>query len=934
MGASKFHAWMLERFDFATETRGETLFADHVVLDMTKICQSAARRCKNPRDAVKRVLGRVESLFAAPRVASAHSVAARAPSPLLLAARWRKLASARLRRLKSKDGARADGVVAPGAGGDARPRGYDAQGFRAVFVSDAAVPGDGELKCLEYVAALAEAAAAPEDVVVYGGDADMVVMALCRACDGDDTFGPGLRSLVVMNDVGRVYDVGELVEALTASAEGRGDRSRRQLALDFACLALVAGGNDYLPPLSVASDELWGAYVEGLRPLYDEASGRVDGAVLASLLEDRHDAETIELKRRRVVEDARSHARTACGGPPRAVEVTLVRRADRVAVRVLTPKDFGAVASGAETLTYRVQWRRPGAGWRDAAAAAAPLVGVPGDAVASRVEIFVDAGSGPLEVRCRAANCTGYGRSRTTKVRRDPAWCVAVCPRGTKCDEPACVHAHELGQLAEDWPTPAGDACPACPPPGLRPEEDDGSSSASTEPDADGAAWDEAEWLASLEWCLGAYVRGHVRDSSVRYARPAAPPPEAVIAHAARGGVSEPGGARDEPWVPPLKPLEALACLLPGKQCARLLPPNLRPVFDDGSGAEDAWFGAAPSPDFAKVAAALETPTRRRRRGSPGAAAAPPHELPEPITLGPIYRDGAPMAFPRPTRARGAGGRAGGRGADRLRAAPAAKGACEPADRPRCRFASPAGCAAAPTAAARAADDDGDDASSASGDEAGARLSLVYDVAVGDRVVADVPHKTVRVGRPGQVAALAGRRGDAGRARVDFGGGALYNYVVGQQCHRAPLVEGRDDVVLGDKVTDAASGGSGVVVGLAPGDGEVWVSDGRRRFKAQAKHLAHAPLAGGLAKGDQVVARGLRARGARTPPSPRHDARNDVIRAKVDYEDVRAGDLGVVLGPCDRAMPGRDLRVCVLWRRTRAKNNWQPGKHVELAAPR
>ena len=831
MGASKFHAWMLERFDFATETRGETLFADHVVLDMTKICQSAARRCKNPRDAVKRVLGRVESLFAAPRVASAHSVvrARRTVAALLEGpAPAAKLASARLRRLKSKDGARADGVVAPGAGGDARPRGYDvlevapgtefsaklsrelgawaekrckrnhfgdtqAQGFRAVFVSDAAVPGDGELKCLEYVAALAESAAAPEDVVVYGGDADMVVMALCRACDGDDTFGPGLRSLVVMNDVGRVYDVGELVEALAASAEGRGDRSRRQLALDFACLALVAGGNDYLPPLSVASDELWGAYVEGCRPLYDEATGRVDGAVLASLLEDRHDAETIELKRRRVVEDARSHARTARGGPsaPRAVEVTLVRRADRVAVRVLTPKDFGAVASGAETLTYRVQWRRAGgAGWRDAVAADArrPLVGVPGDAVASRVEIFVDAGSGPLEVRCRAANCRGYGRSRTTKVRRDPAWCVAVCPRGTKCDEPACVHAHELGQLAEDWPTPAGDACPACPPPGLRPEEDDGSSSASTEPDADGAAWDEAEWLSSLEWCLGAYVRGHVRDSSVRYARPAAPPPEAVIAHAARGGVSKPAGARDEPWVPPLKPLEALACLLPGKQCARLLPPNLRPVFDDGSGAEDAWFGAAPALDFAKVAAALETlrddetdvpfasplliradgrghveravvpflegradyggcledlgdepePSNRAYTydpragyyayppegyegydpayaaayaaayaqayahapppppGSPGAAAAPPpHELPEPITLGPIYRDGAPMAFPAPYAGpvrRGAG--RGGRGPDRLRArAPAAKGVCEVADRPRCRFfASPAGC--------------------------------------------------------------------------------------------------------------------------------------------------------------------------------------------------------------------------------------------------
>ena len=74
---------------------------------------------------------------------------------------------------------------------------------------------------------------------------------------------------------------------------------------------------------------------------------------------------------------------------------------------------------------------------------------------------------------------------------------------------------------------------------------------------------------------------------------------------------------------------------------------------------------------------------------------------------------------------------------------------------------------------------------------------------------------------------------------------------------------------------------------------------------------------------------------AHAPLVPGHDVRkNDVIRAKVDYEDVRVGDLGVVLGPCDRAMPGRDLRVCVLWRRTRAKNNWQPGKHVELAAPR
>jgi len=44
------------------------------------------------------------------------------------------------------------------------------------------------------------------------------------------------------------------------------------------------------------------------------------------------------------------------------------------------------------------------------------------------------------------------------------------------------------------------------------------------------------------------------------------------------------------------------------------------------------------------------------------------------------------------------------------------------------------------------------------------------------------------------------------------------------------------------------------------------------------------------------------------------------------------GDVGVVVGPCDREMHARDLRVCVLWERTKAKNNWQPGRHVELAS--
>ena len=75
MGVSKFHAWMNERFGEAvSETRGEILTADHVLVDLATVTHGAARRCKSGRDAVKRVIGRVESIFSGPKAGSAHSV--------------------------------------------------------------------------------------------------------------------------------------------------------------------------------------------------------------------------------------------------------------------------------------------------------------------------------------------------------------------------------------------------------------------------------------------------------------------------------------------------------------------------------------------------------------------------------------------------------------------------------------------------------------------------------------------------------------------------------------------------------------------------------------------------------------------------------------------------------------------------------------------
>ena len=84
---------------------------------------------------------------------------------------------------------------------------------------------------------------------------------------------------------------------------------------------------------------------------------------------------------------------------PRTVITTLEpRRADLLNVRVLPPRDFGAVARGAETLTYRVRWRRANGGvWCSAQAyeTGAPLDAVPLETLKHGVPIRVQVA--PLE---------------------------------------------------------------------------------------------------------------------------------------------------------------------------------------------------------------------------------------------------------------------------------------------------------------------------------------------------------------------------------------------------------------------------------------------------------------------------------------------------------------------------------------------------------
>ena len=76
--------------------------------------------------------------------------------------------------------------------------------------------------------------------------------------------------------------------------------------------------------------------------------------------------------------------------------------------------------------------------------------------------------------------------------------------------------------------------------------------------------------------------------------------------------------------------------------------------------------------------------------------------------------------------------------------------------------------------------EEGEEAASRLSGEEVRKLSPVYDVKVGDRVVADVGHKRVVPGDVGRVVGLVTGKdsGEAGRARVAFDGDkGVYNYM-------------------------------------------------------------------------------------------------------------------------------------------------------------
>ena len=265
-------------------------------------------------------MGRVESIFTSSKTTTTHAVCRARTSvgffldgPLPRA----KVVTVRQRRLKAKDGVRADGLVtergarrpspnrippfdvleispgtdfserlaeALGQWAEKRTRRNAAarQGRREVVVSTVARAGRrrGQVRRVPNACAREAARSATR------GRAALFYMeatwtrsdgALSSATGPGPVFGPHVRSILVLSDAGRVLDVGALADALCARVARKNDEedpTREETGrVRFRHVGRRGGRQRRLPPLSVAS-HAWDAYKAQDRALYDETSGK------------------------------------------------------------------------------------------------------------------------------------------------------------------------------------------------------------------------------------------------------------------------------------------------------------------------------------------------------------------------------------------------------------------------------------------------------------------------------------------------------------------------------------------------------------------------------------------------------------------------------------------------------------------------------------
>ncbi|CAM9324588.1 unnamed protein product, partial [Discosporangium mesarthrocarpum] len=246
-GISGLKSWFSGAFPNATSKleTGVCETFDHVCFDMNEILHTSLRRANNEDHAIKRIFKEVNRVlrFCQPTKSIVFAFDGSAPLAKLMVQRSRRASTAKHSRYLMSPL-----HLTPGTDFMERvAKAMEYYAFQCIqdnyryshvrfYISGASVPGEGELKCIDWVK-LSMLPGTEESTVIVGGDADLILQGLALS---------KVKNLFIFDLVqgykGQLVSLWEVVRSLEATFPGQSEHMRADLLL-----LLVLNGNDYLP---------------------------------------------------------------------------------------------------------------------------------------------------------------------------------------------------------------------------------------------------------------------------------------------------------------------------------------------------------------------------------------------------------------------------------------------------------------------------------------------------------------------------------------------------------------------------------------------------------------------------------------------------------------------------------------------------------------
>ncbi|CAM9209236.1 unnamed protein product, partial [Laminaria digitata] len=245
-GIAGFHKWFSGAFPTAVidaYPKQQELY-DHVCIDMNQVLHVALRKARDEDHAMRRIFRDVNHTLrrCAPRQSVVFAFDGSAPLAKLIVQRSRREnikrnAQYSMSSLHLSPGTEFMEKVASAmeyyAFQESQKPCYRGVTF---YVSGASVPGEGELKCIDWIKNMCSEGT-EESAVIVGGDADLVLQGLALPqVKNMFIFSPGDRGAA------RLASIWEVVRSLEKLFPGQSEFVRADLMV-----LVILNGNDYLP---------------------------------------------------------------------------------------------------------------------------------------------------------------------------------------------------------------------------------------------------------------------------------------------------------------------------------------------------------------------------------------------------------------------------------------------------------------------------------------------------------------------------------------------------------------------------------------------------------------------------------------------------------------------------------------------------------------